>query len=131
MKIFLTISAILAWIFGLALLLVPGAFYAPLGASITPLLGTLAQAHGATLFGVGVILWMVRNAGVNAIRPVLWGNLFIQVLSLSVVFYTMSLGPGLGLFPGAVIHITLGSFTAYFLYKTRLASNLKKEIHSH
>jgi len=48
MKTFLSVAAVLAWLFGVALLLAPGPFYAPTGITITPLVATIAQAHGAT-----------------------------------------------------------------------------------
>ena len=40
----------------------PGEFYAPTGIEMTAKLGTIAQAHGATLFGLGVVDWLARNA---------------------------------------------------------------------
>ena len=55
MNIFISVAAILAWLFGAMLLLIPGKFYAPTGIVMTPMLATLAQAHGATLIGLGVI----------------------------------------------------------------------------
>lgn len=62
MKILLSIAAVLAWLFGAALLIAPAPFYAPTGIQMTPMLATVAQAHGATLVGLGVIDWLARNA---------------------------------------------------------------------
>src|SRR5690242_11822769 len=86
MRIFLAIAAILAWLFGAALLFAPMQFYAPAKIEMTPMLATIAQAHGATLVGLGVIDWMARNADPGGARAVLAGNLVVQVLSLGVVF---------------------------------------------
>jgi hypothetical protein len=80
-KLFLAIAAVLAWLFGAMLLWVPGKFYAPTGLVMTPLLATVAQAHGATLVGVGVIDWIARDAEGRGLIGVLGGNLVIQVLS--------------------------------------------------
>ena len=118
MRIFLAIAAVLAWVFGAALLLAPAAFYSPTGIIMTPLLGTIAQAHGATLVGLGVIDWLARRADPHGARAVLAGNLVVQILSLVVVLRTMSLGAGAAVIPGVVIHVTLGALFAFFLVKT-------------
>lgn len=115
MKIFLGIAAVLAWIFGVALIVAPGAFYAPTGIALTPMLGTIAQAHGATLVGLGVIDWLARGAERQGLKAVLIGNLIVQILSLGVVVRTMTLGAGSAVAPGIVIHVVLGALFAYFL----------------
>jgi hypothetical protein len=119
MKIFLAVAAVLAWLFGTALLLAPGPFYAPTGITMTPMLGTVAQAHGATLIGLGVVDWLARNAERRGLIAVLAGNLVVQVLSLGVVIRTSLLGAGAAVAPGVVIHIVLGSLFGYFLMKAR------------
>lgn len=117
MRVFLSVAAVLAWIFGGALLLVPAEFYRPTGIALTPMLATLAQAHGATLVGLGVVNWLARGAERQGLIAVLAGNLAVQVLSLCVVAWTMSLGAGSAVAPGLVIHIVLGSLFAYFLLR--------------
>ena len=101
MTIFLGIAAVLAWLFGGALLLVPAAFYAPTGIEMTPMLATVAQAHGATLVGLGEIDWLARKAEGQSLIAVLAGNLVVQVLSLGVVIRTMALGAGAAVAPAA------------------------------
>ena len=68
MKLFLAIAGVLAWLFGATLLLAPGQFYAPTGLALTPVLATLAQAHGATLIGLGTINWLARRAANAVVR---------------------------------------------------------------
>ena len=119
MKAFLSIAAVLAWLFGAMLLWSPSKFYAPTGIMMTPLLATVAQAHGATLVGVGVIDWIARDAEGRGLTAVLGGNLVIQILSLGVVFRTMALGAGSAVLPGVVIHVVLGSLFALFLLRAR------------
>jgi hypothetical protein len=121
MKLFLTIAAILAWLFGGMLLLVPAQFYEPTGIKMTPMISTLAQAHGATLIGLGVIDWLARHADKRGLISVLGGNLVVQVLSLLVVLHTMQLGAGMAVVPGVVIHIALGTLFGFFLLKARKA----------
>ena len=122
MRIFLAIAAVLAWLFGAMLLLAPDRFYAPTGVAMTPMLGTIAQAHGATLIGLGVIDWLARGAERAGLSAVLAGNLVVQVLSLGVVVRTMALGAGVSAAPGAVIHVVLGGLFLFFLVMTRKMS---------
>ena len=119
MKLFLAVAAILAWLFGAMLLIVPAKLYAPTGITMTPMLATLAQAHGATLIGLGVVNWLARNAEKRGLIAVLGGNLVVQLLSLGVVLRTMQLGAGAAAVPGIVIHVVLGSLFGFFLLKAR------------
>lgn len=119
MKIFISLAALLAWFFGAMLLLFPVEFYAPTGITMTPMLSTIAQAHGATLVGLGVIDWLARSAERIGLIAVLAGNLAVQLISLLVVIRTISLGAGLGVAPAIVIHVVLGSLFAFFLLKAR------------
>ncbi len=115
MKLFLAIAALLALIFGVALLVVPEQFYGPTGIHFSPMIATLAQAHGATLVGMGIVLWLSRFADRRGQVAVLAGNLVVQVLSLLVDLRTMALGAGAAVAPGVIIHVVLGSLFAYFL----------------
>lgn len=100
----LGLAAILSWLFGTALLVMPATFNAPAGITLTPLLATVAQAHGSTLVGLGVINWLCRRAGQTQVARVLVGNVVMQGLSLLVVVRTMQLGAGLHVMPGLIIH---------------------------
>lgn len=122
MKIFLSIAAVLSWLFGAALLLAPEPFYAPTGISMTPMVATIAQAHGATLVGLGVINWMAREANRIGLAAVFSGNLVVQILSLGVAIRTMALGAGAAATPSILIHVVLGAFFLFFLLQTRKAT---------
>lgn len=121
MKLFLSIAGVLAWLFGAMLLFAPARFYQPTGMVLTPMLATLAQAHGATLIGMGTVIWLARNANGQGLIAVLAGNLVVQALSLAVVIRTMALGAGAAVAPGVVIHVVLGSFFLFFLLRARRA----------
>ncbi|HZP18083.1 MAG TPA: hypothetical protein VFB00_08970 [Terriglobales bacterium] len=123
MKVFLAITATLAWIFGIALLLAPAKFYAPMGLVLTPMLATIAQAHGATLFGLGVINWRARSAEGRGLAAVLGGNLVVQVLSLLVVIRAMMLGAGAAVAPAILTHVVLGGLFLFFLLRFRRSVN--------
>jgi hypothetical protein len=120
-RVFLAVAALLAWLFGAALLLAPAQFYAPAKIDMTPMLATVAQAHGATLIGLGVVDWLARDADRRGLVAVLAGNLVVQILSLGVVLRTMSLGAGAAVAPGVVIHVVLGVLFALFLVRLRRA----------
>jgi hypothetical protein len=119
MRIFLSVTAILAWVISLALLLMPKQFFEPMGIELTPLLATIPQAQGATLFGLGVVNWLGRNAEKRGLIAILGGNLVVQFLSILVLIRSMSLGTGAAVAPGMVLHVVLGSLCAYFLLKAR------------
>jgi hypothetical protein len=117
MRTFLGVAAALAWLVGAMLLLAPGPFYAPIGIQLTPMMATIAQAHGATLIGLGVVDWLARGADRGGLIAVLGGNLVVQVLSLAIAVRTILLVGGGGPAPAVLIHVVLGGFFAYFLAK--------------
>ena len=113
----LTIGAVLAWLFGAMLLLVPGPFFAPIGITMTDKIATIAQNQGAALISIGVIDFLARGTtDRTALRAVLVGNLVIQVLSLLVAIRALALGifPPQGA-PSVVIHLVLGTLFALAL----------------
>ncbi len=119
MRIFLSIAAVLALLFGAMLLLAPGPFYSPTGLVMTPMVATIAQAHGATLVGLGVINWMARGASRQGLVAVLTGNLVVQILSLGVAIRTVILGAGAGATPSIFTHVVLGGLFLFFLLQAK------------
>jgi hypothetical protein len=118
MTVFLGISAVLAWVFGGALLFASAAFLAPMGIAVTPPIAVSAQAQGAILVGLGVINWLARRSDRAAVRPVLAGNLVVQVLSLAVIARALALGIVPAQNAGAVVvHVLLGAGFAWFLLR--------------
>jgi hypothetical protein len=119
MKLFLAVSAVLAFIFGFALLLFSSSFYAPMGIVMTPAIAVTAQAQGAILVGIGVLNWTARSLSGPSVRPVLLGNLVVQVLSLAVISRAVALRIVPAQNAGAiVIHAVLGVGFAYFLARS-------------
>src|SRR5262245_21409449 len=114
MRILFSVAAILAWIVGGLLLLMPARFYAPIGLEMTPMLSTVAQAHGATLIGLGLINWLARGVTDRpGLIAILSGNLLVQFLSLVVAIRSMDLG---GRFtPSILLHVLLGGAFGYYL----------------
>jgi hypothetical protein len=119
MRIFLAVAAVLAWLFGLTMLLAPSQMYAPMGVTFTPILATVSQAHGATLVGLGLINWLARDADGTESRAVLAGNLVVQVLSLIVAIRVATIAGAGPAAPALVIHVALSSGFAWFLVRAR------------
>ena len=88
---------------------------------MTPLMATVAQAHGATLFGLGVINWIARNAEGKGLMAVLWGNLVVQVLSFAVAVRIAILAGVHSTLPAFFIHGILGILFIVFLVRARRA----------
>jgi hypothetical protein len=60
---FLTIAALLALVFGLSFLFVPGATLAPYGVTTDPAGIYMARYFGAALIQVGLMIFLARNVG--------------------------------------------------------------------
>jgi len=123
----LIIGALLAWIFGAMLILVPGPFFAPIGIPMTDKIATIAQNQGAALIAIGVINFLARGTVDRvALRAVLVGNLVIQVLSLLVTVRALALGifPPQGA-PSVVIHLALGTLFALALRRVGTAPRVQ------
>lgn len=123
MRLFLGIAAVLAWLFGLMLLLAPSQFYAPVGITLTPMLATIPQAHGATLIGLGTINWFGRRAEESGLTAILVGNLVTQVLSFAVAVRIAMLGAGSSATPAFAIHTVLGTAFVVVLVRARRTSS--------
>lgn len=93
---------------------------------MTPILATVAQAHGATLIGLGTLNWFARKAEGQGLRAVLIGNLTVQagLLCSDSHFYAQV---GAKDMPALIIHTVLGSFFAYFLFKGKRVSSTSKQ----
>ncbi|HEV8323934.1 MAG TPA: hypothetical protein VG389_20115 [Myxococcota bacterium] len=115
----LAVSAVIAWVIGLTLVLASGAMMAPMGLELTARTATLAHAQGALLIGLGVINWLSRRATDAAtLRAVLAGNLVIQLLSLGVNARAAAYGLVTSQAWGAVVmHLVLAAGFAWFLLR--------------
>ena len=119
MRLFLAVSAVLAWIFGAALIFATSQFLAPMGITVTPPIAVSGQAQGAILLGLGVINWMARQGAGGQVRAVLAGNLVVQIASLLVIGRALALRivPAQNA-PALAIHTALGGGFLYFLARS-------------
>lgn len=118
MRAFLILAAVLAFLFGAALVFAPGPFLAPMGITASGAVAITAQAQGAILLGLGVINLLARNLKGPAVQPVLIGNFVVQVVSLVVVARALILGivPPANA-PAVVVHTGLGIGFCVFLIR--------------
>jgi hypothetical protein len=83
-KLALTIGAVAALVFGLALLLLPEQMLAGFGLATPSEAQILSRDLGVTLIGLAILNWMAREATGTPLRAILLANLFIQVAELVV-----------------------------------------------
>ncbi len=83
-RLALSIGAIQSFAFGLPLLLFPATVLAISGLTLPDAGAAIARGAGATVIGLGVIDWMLRDTRGPALRGLLVGNLAAQALSLLV-----------------------------------------------
>jgi hypothetical protein len=104
----LQIGAVLAFIFGAALALLPDQMLAGFGLGTPKEALVVSRDVGVTLIGLGIINWLARNATGDALRGLLWGNIFIQVAETVVNGWEVAAGilPGSAA-GGLVIHVAL------------------------
>jgi hypothetical protein len=115
---FMTITAIVAIIFGLGFILVPEPSLKPYGTT-TDLTGLfLGRYFGASLIGIAFITWLTRNAPASATRKGLLAGLFVtMVLGFVVALYDKFAGAGNALiWLNVAIYFLLGVGFGYFAF---------------
>ncbi|HEX2585969.1 MAG TPA: hypothetical protein VHL14_12610 [Steroidobacteraceae bacterium] len=117
MKIFLAITAIVSWLFGIMLLFFAKDFYTPMGIEVTDQFNLIAQAEGAGLIGLGVFNWMARNMDRYGQISILAGNLLTQAISLVLLTRASMLHIVSGTASGIATHLIFGAGFAWFLLR--------------
>ena len=80
----------------------------------------LAWLFGAILIAIPEPFYQPTGIAMTPLLATI-AHLVVQIFSLGVVLRTMTLGPGMAVAPGIVIHIVLGGFFAFFLLRARKA----------
>ena len=84
-SLFLLITALLGFLFGILLLLMPAKAAEGFGFVGDPQIDLLFRAMGGMLFSAGLLNWMVRAQGDSpTLAAVLWFNVAVHGLSLVV-----------------------------------------------
>jgi hypothetical protein len=116
-KILLVISGVLGLGIGAAVMFSTASFVAGLGLTIDDRVATMGQAQGALLIALGAMnLFASRAADPAAVRPVLFGNLVAQLVSMGVNIRAGALGLVSSQVWGSVaMHVVLAGLFGYFL----------------
>lgn len=123
-KILLVISGLVGVLIGAATMFATASFMAGLGLAIDDRLATMGQAQGALLVALGSMnLFASRAADPAAVRPVLFGNLMAQLVSMGVNIRAGAMGLVSSQVWGSVaMHVVLAGLFGYFLASTRAAA---------
>jgi hypothetical protein len=114
----MTISAIVAFIFGIGFIIAPAASLAPYGTT-TDLTGLfLGRYLGASLLGIAFLTWLTRNATPSDTRKGLLTGLFVtMLLGFLVALYDVFAGAGNALvWLNVVIYLLLAFGFGYFTF---------------
>lgn len=84
-----TINAIVAFVFGLAFVLVPETSISLYGITLSPGGVIVAQLYGVSLLGYAVLTWFARNAGESEARRAI---VLALVISFTIGFIVALLG---------------------------------------
>jgi len=88
MKTLFTAHALVSWVFGIALLVIPVPLLAAYTITLNPGGSILAQLLGGALLGLGVVSWFARNATPSeALRAIILGDAVISTLGCLVSIY--------------------------------------------
>jgi hypothetical protein len=85
LRTLLAADAVLAFVSAVALIVIPGQFVAPFGATLNPAATFMAQGWGTSLLGLGVASWVARDAGAHARRTVAIGDA-VEWFATAVLF---------------------------------------------
>ena len=122
-KLVLTLTGILAILFGLALASVPSQMLESFGLTAEPSGLVLSRDLGVVLVAIGVLNLMARETtDVIALRAILVGNLLVQVLQIAVdTYHILSDQIGPQGWAGVGMHALLALlFVLALAYKSRV-----------
>ncbi|MFI5263184.1 MAG: hypothetical protein ACHQM6_01565 [Candidatus Kapaibacterium sp.] len=115
-NIFFIISALLAWVFGCMMILLPDSMASPTATGMN--IGM--QWFGIALFSIGVINFFARNdSGSKALTAVMIGNIFLHLAGGGADIYDYMQGTvqlSSILMPG-IVHLLMIVGFVYFLFK--------------
>jgi hypothetical protein len=80
----LTVSAVVAFIFALGLILMPATMGSLYGTGTSPNQLLLARLFGSALLGFGLVNWLSKDMEYASLRPLLAGNLVGDLVGLVV-----------------------------------------------
>jgi hypothetical protein len=120
-KHFLLISALVAWIFSIGMMLMPSGFTSGISTiPPTPEVNAWAQFLGTNLFAIGFInLFSSRSPWSGAIKAILWGNIILHVLAIAadVNAYMNNIINLQGIMQSTIVHLVFIIGFCYYTFK--------------
>lgn len=119
-SLFLLISALLAWLFGITMMFAPEKMLANLTAGTGTATEPVMQWVGVGLFSIGCINFFGRNdTGSPALKGILTGNLLLHIIGMGfdLCDYARGFMNSAGLSMGIVVHSLLIIGFGYYLVK--------------
>jgi hypothetical protein len=117
LKTLLTISVIGAAVSAVVAMLFPEPWYALFGVSTDAIGIMTARYMGAAVAGYIPIVWLVRDAGPETQKPVLWGLVVTEGLMAVVSVIGLFAGIGVSSWIGVIVFGLFALIYAYYLMK--------------
>jgi hypothetical protein len=121
LRILFTITAIIAVLIGLALLLVPAPMLRSYGSEVNDTAIIMARLLGATNLSIAIIAWLVKDSpGSSDLRAILLAFFVGNVLGFVVSLITVLQGVGNALsWSTVVIYLLLAAGFGYYYMQSR------------
>jgi hypothetical protein len=112
----LSATAVLALLFGIGQLLIPGLLLSTFGVSLDVNADLFARALGGAYLGYAVFNWQVRGSDVRAQRAAVLADLVVALSGVIISLYAISLGNGNALmWIWVAVFLVFGAWQAYVL----------------
>ena len=113
---FMTIAAIVAFLFGLSFILMPVQTMSMYGVTLDASGEFLGRYLGSAFLGIAVLTWFARNSQEN--KAILLGNFVLTATGFVVALFDVFTGVGNSLvWSTVVIYLLLGLGFGYFYFK--------------
>jgi hypothetical protein len=90
---FLVLAAIVAAVFGVALLVVPSQLVSIYGVALTPATEVIGRIAGSTILGFAVIFWGIRNqSGAEALKAAMVAGFIANGLDALILLHATATG---------------------------------------
>ena len=119
LNVFMAIAAIVAFLFGLAFILIPKQTMSMYGVTIDVAGQFIGRYLGSAFIGVAVLTWFARNTNGNgALRAILLGDFALCLTGFVVALFDVFTGVGNTLvWSTVVIYLLLGAGFGFFYFK--------------
>lgn len=122
-SILLLVNTIVALIFGIAFVLVPGTVAGLYGVTPTPAVNLVGQFFGSALIAIGLVCWFIRNVtDAAALKAIVLAQLIANIIGL-IISILGTVGGTINAvgWSSVVIYLVLALWFAYFQFIKRIS----------